>query len=127
VSEDFGQLQEPQVVHLTTIGRTSGPPREIEIWFVESSGRFYVFSESPHKTSWFKRNPRVRIRMGEKSFEATARVLDPKADGERYRKAQRCIPSRSPLPCTSASPSSGPSCSSFTNFSAGTKFPGHSS
>jgi hypothetical protein len=26
--------------------------------------------------------------MGERSFEATARVLDSKADGERYREAQ---------------------------------------
>lgn len=92
MSEDFGQPRESQVVHLTTIGRTSGLLREIEIWFVESGGQLYVFSEFPHKTNWLKnlrRDPRVRIRMGEKSFEATARVLDPKADGERYRKAQR--------------------------------------
>ncbi len=71
---------------------TSGLPREIEIWFVESSGCLYVFSESPHKTNWLKnlrRNSRVRIRIVERGFERTARVLDPKADGERYRNAQR--------------------------------------
>lgn len=92
MDEDFGQPREPQVIHLTTIGRTSSLSREIEIWFVETSGHFYVFSESPHKTNWFKnlrRNPRICIRRGERSFEATARLLDPKADGERYRKVQR--------------------------------------
>ena len=46
------------------------------------------------------------IRMGERSFEATARVLDSKADGERYRKAQSLATEK--YSWATGSPSSSP-------------------
>jgi hypothetical protein len=32
-------------LYLTTAGRISGQPREIEIWFTERGGRFYLIAE----------------------------------------------------------------------------------
>ena len=85
-------LSNNQYLYLTTIGRISGEPRQIEIWFVQFQGRFYVLAEHFHKAQWVKnieRNPKVRVRVGDKEFDATARVLDEKLDRESWQTAQR--------------------------------------
>jgi deazaflavin-dependent oxidoreductase (nitroreductase family) len=80
-----------QYLYLTTTGRITGQPREIEIWFVESQGKLYILAEHFHKAQWVKnieRNPRVRVRVGSSEFEATARVLDKKLDAATWKLAQ---------------------------------------
>jgi len=84
--------QERKYLYLTTVGRVSGQPREIEIWFVESQGKFYVLAEHFREAHWVKnieRNPRVRVRLGQAQFDATARVLDPEGDRATWEMAQR--------------------------------------
>jgi len=76
-------VADKQVVHLITIGRTTGLPREIEIWFVVSCERFYLFAETGEAAGWVKnirRNSKVTIRVGEWKIDATARVLDRQTD-----------------------------------------------
>jgi deazaflavin-dependent oxidoreductase (nitroreductase family) len=76
-------VADKQVLYLTTIGRTTGLPREIEIWFVVYGERFYLFAEMGEAAGWvknIKRNPKVTIRIGEWQIDATARVLDRQAD-----------------------------------------------
>jgi deazaflavin-dependent oxidoreductase (nitroreductase family) len=76
-------LAEEQFLHLTTIGRTTGLPREIEIWFVVCRERFYLFAETGEAAGWVKntrRNPKVTVRIGQRQMDSTARVLDPQAD-----------------------------------------------
>ena len=76
-------IGEKQVLHLTTIGRKTGLPREIDIWFVVWCERLYVFAETREAAGWVKnirRNPEVRVRTGEWRTDATARVLDPHTD-----------------------------------------------
>ncbi len=82
---------ELQFLYLTTVGRTSGLPREIEIWFVEAGGKYYILAEKFHEANWVRnieKNPRVRVRVGDRSFEATARALDQKRDAEAWKVAQ---------------------------------------
>src|SRR6516162_9806819 len=72
-----------QVLYLTTIGRRSGLPREIEIWFVVYGERFYLFAETGEAAGWvknIKRNPEVSVRIGERQSGGTACVLDRQAD-----------------------------------------------
>jgi deazaflavin-dependent oxidoreductase (nitroreductase family) len=79
-----------QFLYLTTIGRTSGLPREIEIWFVEAEGKYYILAEFAH-SHWVQniaKNPRVRVRVGDLNFEATARALDPAHDAVAWEMAQ---------------------------------------
>jgi deazaflavin-dependent oxidoreductase (nitroreductase family) len=79
-------------LYLTTIGRVSGEPREIEIWFVERNDKFYVLAEHFRNAQWVRnieRNPRVTIRIGARIFEATARVLDQEADRETWTAVQK--------------------------------------
>src|SRR5437762_1829576 len=80
-----------QFLYLTTTGRTSGLPREIEIWFVEASGKYYILAEKFHHAHWVRnieKNPRVWVRLGDNHFEATARALDPERDRDLWKMAQ---------------------------------------
>jgi deazaflavin-dependent oxidoreductase (nitroreductase family) len=76
-------VSDEQILYLTTIGRTTGLPREIEIWFIVCHERFYLFAETGEAAGWVKnirRNPRVTVRIGERRTDATARVLNLHAD-----------------------------------------------
>jgi len=72
-----------QVLYLTTIGRTTGLRREIEIWFVLCRDHFYLFAEMGEAAGWVKNirhNPDATIRIGKRHISATARVLGCKTD-----------------------------------------------
>jgi deazaflavin-dependent oxidoreductase (nitroreductase family) len=89
---DLGSLSGLQVLYLTTTGRVSGQPREIEIWFVEREGRLYILAEHFRKANWVRnieRNARARIRLGDHRFDATGRVLDPVRDAEQWNAVQQ--------------------------------------
>ena len=76
-------VADKQILYLTTIGRATDLPRQIEIWFVVCRERFYVFAERGEAAGWVKnirRNPKVTVRIGEWQIDATARVLDRQAD-----------------------------------------------
>ena len=78
-------------LYLTTTGRTSGLPREIEIWFVAYEGRLYLFAEHYFKANWvqnLQKNPRVRVRLGDLHFSALARILDRTVEAERWQVTQ---------------------------------------
>ena len=75
-------------LYLTTTGRTSGKPREIEIWYVERDARYYLISELRERAQWVRnlvREPRVSVAVEDRSFEARARVLDEARDAARLR------------------------------------------
>src|SRR5262245_4233153 len=81
----------PQYLYLTTIGRRSSQPREIEIWFTEFEGCWYCIAE--HETSNWLRNVRanheVSWRVGERRFSGSARVLDPTRDRYDWAMVQQ--------------------------------------
>lgn len=81
-----------QYLYLTTTGRMTGSPRRIEIWFVEGGGRYYVLSYLGDQAQWVKnilRNPRVRVQVDDREFEAAAHVLDEQRDAGAWRLARR--------------------------------------
>ena len=70
---------EPQYLYLMTRGRRSGFPREIEIWFTQRDGRYYVSAEHAEQAQWVRNLqavPQVGVRVGEERFAALARVVD---------------------------------------------------
>lgn len=87
---DWVRIQEfadRKVLCLTTIGRRTGLPRQIEIWFVVYRDRFYLFAETGEAAAWVKNvrnHPEVMIRIGERQIGATARVLDRETDRELW-------------------------------------------
>src|SRR6516225_527630 len=78
-----------QVLRLTTIGRTTGLRREIEIWFIVCGERFFLFAEKGEAAGWVKNircNCEASVRIGEWHTDATARVLDRHADDNLWNK-----------------------------------------
>ena len=77
-----------QYCYLTTTGRVSGLARTIEIWFGlvthENEATAYLLAGSGEAAQWvrnLRREPRVRLRIGERDVEASARVVtDPTED-----------------------------------------------
>ena len=70
------------------VGASTG----IEIWFVARSGTLYVLAEQFHDAQWVKniaRDPRVRVRLGEREFGAVARPLDREREADEWQAAQR--------------------------------------
>ena len=66
-------------LYLTTTGRRSGAPREIEIWFTERDDRYYIIAEHRERANWVRNimaNNRIRVRVGDHHFEGTARIVD---------------------------------------------------
>lgn len=74
---------EPQYLYLTTTGRRTGLPREIEIWFTRRDGRTYIISERHEHAHWVQNllaDPRVRWRVADETFTGRARVIEVVAD-----------------------------------------------
>ena len=76
-------MSESEFLYLTTTGRLSGQPRQIEIWFTERDGRYYLVAEHGERAGWvqnLRTEPRVTVRIGERVFPASARVVDADTD-----------------------------------------------
>ena len=72
-------MTDPTYLYLTTKGRVTGRPREIEIWFTRYEGRYYLVAEHRDKTQWVQNlrvNSHVQVRVGDAHFPARARVVD---------------------------------------------------
>ena len=72
-------MSEPTYLYLTTRGRRTGLPREIEIWFTRFEGRFYVIAEHREHARWvqnLRADPRPGVRVGQRRFRARARIVD---------------------------------------------------
>ncbi len=61
-------MTSPKFLYLTTTGHRSGKPHEIEIWYVEHQGRYYIIAEKREAAHWV-RNIRakaaLRFRLGD--------------------------------------------------------------
>jgi deazaflavin-dependent oxidoreductase (nitroreductase family) len=78
-------------LYLTTRGRKSGLPREIEIWFTSRGESYYVIAEHPtsHWVQNLRTDARVQVRVGGKSFAASARVVSEENEPELHRSVQQ--------------------------------------
>src|SRR5438093_11970243 len=95
-SSKTSSFEGEQYLYLTTRGRKSGTPREIEIWFTNYNGRFYLIAE--HVSSqWVKNlqaNPEATIHVKNMSFPVTTRVLPPEADSDPNRHIPHLSPKK---------------------------------
>jgi deazaflavin-dependent oxidoreductase (nitroreductase family) len=65
--------------YLTTVGRRTGRPHRIEIWFAIVDGRLYLLSGGRDRADWVRNvrlNPAVVVELGSSSVDGTARILD---------------------------------------------------
>lgn len=74
-----GELANEDFCYLTTVGRVSGKPHEIEIWFALESLTLYMLSGGGDRSDWVKnlrRDPNVTVRLTGERFEGRARVVE---------------------------------------------------
>jgi deazaflavin-dependent oxidoreductase (nitroreductase family) len=79
-----------QYLYLTTRGRKSRLPREIEIWFTRRGGRYYVIAEysTAHWVQNLQADAQVQLRLGEQNFAASARVISAESEPQLHRTVQ---------------------------------------
>jgi deazaflavin-dependent oxidoreductase (nitroreductase family) len=86
-------------LYLVTRGRKTGTPREIEIWYVELEGRYYLVSERGEASQWVKNlraHPDVFFSVGTRNNRdgqvakraAQARPLDDRDEPELTRRVR---------------------------------------
>jgi deazaflavin-dependent oxidoreductase (nitroreductase family) len=65
--------------YLTTRGRVSGAPHEIEIWFALDGWTLYLMSGGGDASDWarnLRADPAVTVRLRDVRYDATARVVE---------------------------------------------------
>ena len=81
------KLSEEEYCYLTTTGRVSGRPHEIEIWFGVQNNTVYLLSGN-EKSDWVRnllKDPAVRLRIARYQFTGTARVVEDRQEERQAR------------------------------------------
>ena len=74
--------------YLTTTGRVSGEPREIEIWFGLDGAAVYLLSGGGDRSNWvrnLRRDPGVTVRIAGTTWPGRARIVEDADEDERAR------------------------------------------
>lgn len=77
--------------YLTTVGRVTGRPHEIEIWFAIEGRTIYMLSGGRDRSDWVKnlrRTPEVKVWIAGELFEGRARIVE---DAEEDALARRLL------------------------------------
>jgi hypothetical protein len=72
-------VSQPQFLYLRTKGWKTGRQHEIEIWFVDYNGKYYIVSEHRERSHWVKNvlhNPIVSFSVAGREFEGAARAVN---------------------------------------------------
>ncbi len=73
-------IPDPDCCYLTTRGRVTGAPHEIEIWFARDGDTLYLLAGAGEQSDWvrnLRRDPAVTVRIEDATLHAHARVLEP--------------------------------------------------
>jgi deazaflavin-dependent oxidoreductase (nitroreductase family) len=76
--QDLEPLKKEQFAYLTTIGRKSGKPHTVELWFALADSKIYLSHEGA-TTDWMRNiasNNRVSVKVGDLNLDAEAVILD---------------------------------------------------
>ncbi|HEX6207407.1 MAG TPA: nitroreductase family deazaflavin-dependent oxidoreductase [Actinomycetota bacterium] len=82
-------LAAEQFCYVTSIGRVTGRPHTIEIWFALDGRTLYLLSGGGRASDWVRtleRTPDVTVRLGDRIFPGRARVVTDAEEDERARR-----------------------------------------
>ncbi len=83
------RLADQDYCYLTTTGRVTGKPHEIEIWFAARDDTLYILSGGRDRSDWVKNiraEPSVRVRIGRRRFDGRGRIVRAKREDATARK-----------------------------------------
>ena len=76
---DFVSLNRESLIELTVLGRKTGKPRTVKIWFVATQDKIYVSSGRGSDSQWIKNlkhTPAVTCQIGSTRLQGTATWLE---------------------------------------------------
>ena len=76
--DDLSQFANEDYCYLTTTGRKSGNPHQIEIWFGIQGNSVYLLSGGGEDSDWVKNlraDPNVTVRIAKHIFTGIARIV----------------------------------------------------
>ncbi|MGI0091422.1 MAG: nitroreductase family deazaflavin-dependent oxidoreductase [Nitrososphaerales archaeon] len=76
-SKSIKSVGDEKYIRLSTLGRKSGKPHIVELWFALADGKVYLSHEGKH-TDWIKnvvKNERVDAKIGSVKFDALAKIV----------------------------------------------------
>nr|PZN58390.1 MAG: hypothetical protein DIU68_02130 [Chloroflexota bacterium] len=85
ICDDFEGESMEQYLYLRTTGHKTGNPHNIEIWFVEYGGCYYLVSEHRERAHWvqnIRHHPSVQFRVGQTTEEGIGRIVNADAEPE---------------------------------------------
>jgi deazaflavin-dependent oxidoreductase (nitroreductase family) len=77
--------------YVTTVGRTTGKPHTIEIWFALLGSVLYILAGDGERSDTvrnLRKQPSVQVKLGDVTYEAKARVV---MDGGEDALARRLL------------------------------------
>ena len=78
--------------YLTTIGRRTGSPRRIEIWYARERDTLYLLSGGGRRADWVRNleaDASVTVELDGDTHAATARILD--GDSDESQRARQLV------------------------------------
>jgi deazaflavin-dependent oxidoreductase (nitroreductase family) len=88
VTEALDSLAAEQFCYITTKGRVTGRPHEIEIWFGMSGATIYMLAGGRRRSDWVRNiecEPAVSVRIGTRTFAGRGRIV-PKGDEDKLAR-----------------------------------------
>ncbi len=85
----MNDLAGEQYCYLTTTGRVSGAPREIEIWFALASSTLFMLSGGRDRSNWVKnlrKTPQVSVRIDGRTLAGVARTIAPDTEEDAFAR-----------------------------------------
>jgi len=94
LSELLSHLKSEDYCYLTTTGRVSGRPHEIEIWFAVEGRTLYLLSGGGDRSDWVRNlraHPAVTVRIKKHTFAGQARIAQVEKEDSmaRYMLAEK--------------------------------------
>jgi deazaflavin-dependent oxidoreductase (nitroreductase family) len=85
----LADLADEPFCYLTTTGRNSGQPREIEIWFGLAGPTLYMLAGAGERSHWVRnilREPAVTLRIKDETFAGRGRVVELDSQEDRLAR-----------------------------------------
>lgn len=86
----LSSLSAEEYCYLTTTGRVTGKPHEIEIWFAVHGNTLHLMAGGKYEADWVKnliKNPSVHVRIADHTFTGTARLVTDSNEDKKARYA----------------------------------------
>ena len=77
MSQKIESVKDAKYIYLTTIGRKTGKPHKVELWFAYAASKIYLSHEG-ERTDWMKnltKNRIVEVKIASLRFNASAKIL----------------------------------------------------